>query len=270
MERRKVRKWIYTLQENPSPVSQLALRAVLAGYRTIDSVFLRRSASADYRSEKLVSRQRKFLCVLVPKCGSRTLLGGLRTASVGQFDLDVRDASIDQFLGGYENYFRFAIVRNPWARCFSCYREKFEHFNSVKGARHFNGRKGLRPDMSFAQFVGWLCGPEGRDEIADRHWLSQYRILGLDRGARYDFIGKLETLEADLKLISSRLAIDPSLFHHRLRTSAPDEYLKAYTPELAEAVHERYACDVEQFGYGLEAPSSESVRLLNAAERLPP
>lgn len=253
----RLRKKIYLLQENPGPVTLAALRVALGAYGVVDDLFLKRAQKADLKAEKLVSEDKRFFCALVPKCGSRTLITGFRSAARGRFSLDVFEGSITRCVGRYDDYFRFAFVRNPWSRCYSCYKQKIEDYTPIKGALHFHGRKGLEPGMSFAEFARWLAGPEGRDEIADRHWLSQHRTLGLDIGMRYDIVNRLEDMDEGLAAICARFGIDPAVFVRQLQTSEADEYLGQYDEALLDLVGARYARDVELFGY--ERPRLETI-----------
>jgi hypothetical protein len=246
---RNARKSIYRLQDSSAPGARAVLHVALGGYRLVDTLVLRRARRMDLASEKIVSDQRTFLCVVVPKAGSRTLVAGLSAAAREGFDLRISERSIEAFVDGYDDYYTFAIVRDPWARCYSCYKQKFERCTPITAARTFHGRSGLDPSMSFDEFVRWLGTDAGRDEVADRHWLSQHRILGLDRGVAYDRIGKLERFREDVAEVAREIGIDPAVFRHELRTSDPDEYLRHYTPELVELVGRRYARDVEAFGY---------------------
>jgi hypothetical protein len=245
----KYRKRIYTLQKSEMGIVRVFFWLVLKIYRLLDIVYFRRAASADLSTEKVVSIEGKFLCVLVPKCGSRTLLDGLLKTIHSDFGVKIVESSIANFITGYDDYYRFAIVRDPWARCYSCYKQKIQQYSAIKGALHFSGREGLFPSMTFSEFVHWLASENGRDDIADRHWLSQYRILGYDLGVTYSKIGRLESLEQDLTAISERLGISSAVFEHKLHTTLPGEYLNNYTPELIELVAQRYARDIEIFMY---------------------
>lgn len=247
----RARKQIYRLEESPRPSAATLLRAILELYCLIDRAFLRRSSRADTRSEKLLSPDRKFLCVLVPKSGSRTIINGLRTAAARQrFKLLILESPIDDFVQRRpDDFTTFAFVRDPWARVYSCYVQKIQQWTPIKAALHANGRRGLHQGMSFGDFIRWLNTSEGSDAVADRHWISQTRVLGLDQGVQYDFIGHLERMDADLELIMGRLGVDADVFEHRLRTSEPGEYLRHYTPELVALVADRYRGDIRAFGY---------------------
>lgn len=65
-----------------------------------------------------ISHESKFIWFRVAKVGTRTILNHLRKSNVS---LDVEHASFIHYpVKSYENYFKFAFVRNPWGRLVSC------------------------------------------------------------------------------------------------------------------------------------------------------
>lgn len=117
-------------------------------------------------------------------------------------------------LNGNE-YFKFAIVRNPWSRIVSAYLSKFvkpkslEWFaKEVVDAVHL--KKGIEPDyqqrITFRQFLDYLC--ESKDEDLNVHWKPQSCFLG---DTKYDFIGKLENINRDFEYIRDRVGIPKEL-----------------------------------------------------------
>ncbi|MDR9392516.1 MAG: sulfotransferase family 2 domain-containing protein [Trueperaceae bacterium] len=247
---RTLRKSIYRLERADARWARWLLALVLWGYRGVDRLVLRRATRMDLASEKVVSHDQRFLCVVVPKSGSRTLIAGLDAAArLRGFDLTLDERSIEAFLHGYEGYTTFAVVRDPWSRIYSCYKQKLAQATPITKARTLHGRRGLHASMSFDAFVRWLATHDGRDDVADRHWMSQTKILGMDRGMTYDFIGRLDAFDEALEAIAERIGIPTHVFAHELRTARPDEYLAHYTPALVRIVAERYADDVERFGF---------------------
>jgi len=151
----------------------------------------------------------------------------------------------------FERYFKFAFVRNPWDRLVSEYR--------FRGGRRIG---------SFRQFVQDAALPLDPHLDAFRHLAPQVRYL-YDRTGRLcvDFVGRFERLQDDFARVCERLGIpDPSLPHAnaarperargrvmlrlRARSAARrDSYLRYYDPRLRDVVGERYAEDIEAFGY---------------------
>ena len=151
----------------------------------------------------------------------------------------------------FDRYFKFAFVRNPWDRLVSEYR--------FRGGRRIG---------SFRRFV--LDPVQEVDPYQDawRHLVPQVRYLH-DRTGRLcvDFVGRFECLQADFARVCDHLGIaDPSLphvnatpperarrwtmRHPRARPAArQDPYESYYDNRLRDLVAERYAEDIEAFGY---------------------
>ena len=233
-----------------------AMRAGLLAYNALDTLVLRRKNRADYRSEKVLVPGRKLLYVAVPKAASRSLLRFL----IGQQVKNeagpavIYEKSLEALFRirpEARDYFKFTVVRNPWSRVVSVYNQKIQSDNPLIAARLMNGRTGLLPNMPFDAFVEWLCSEEGVDERADSHWLAQHKILGIGgpEPVRYDFIGKLERLSHDLDTLSAEIGVSLSGVGHLVRSGASERYRTVYTERTAALVAQRYARDIELFGY---------------------
>lgn len=127
-----------------------------------------------------------------------------------------------------KSWFRFAFVRNPWARLVSSFVDKFSYRSShALQFFAFQSRKQHRvsdagttergkceastdlwqPDFSFRKFVECLAESNlDTDSIVDidLHWLPQYRFFGM---TEFDFIGRFESLLPDLMHICDRLSL---------------------------------------------------------------
>lgn len=187
-----------------------------------------------------------------------------------------------------DRYFKFVIVRNPWERLASGYLNKFvcrrnlqktifappPYIKTVIDRVYEN--KGLKSDyqksISFKEFVNYIYLTE--DEKLDGHWRPQYLHLGK---TKFDFIGKLENLNADFEYLKKKLNLNIDLSWtnktkrnndlaiaqnnnneahycdlYPLELSNLKDYPRSqqmYDPELFELVGKRYQKDIEMFGY---------------------
>ena len=117
--------------------------------------------------------------------------------------------------------------------------------------------------------MAWLSSDEGRDDIADRHWISQYRFLYKDDECLCDFIGRYENLEEDWKKACAEIGIEHQSLNQKGYISAtgktenPAElnsnkkivksnYQDFYTNQTRDIIRTRYQKDIELFGYEFE------------------
>lgn len=257
MSGRRIRKLVYDLRRQSGPAAKAVLHAALAVYGFADRFILRRYTRPDLESEKIVLRNEKILFVGVPKVATRSLISALMQGNGLSGRPEVREVDLASLLRDdpeLAGFFKFTFVRNPWSRITSCYRDKVMSADAIKRARHLNYRPGLEPGMPFDAFAEWLNSPEGSDDVADRHWMSQYRILFKDRPdlIEYDFIGRFENLAEDYREIARRTGIALPELPHKLKTQSQDQYKKAYTDRTIELIAQRYARDIELFGYDFD------------------
>jgi len=158
-----------------------------------------------------------------------------------------------QIYRAYRSYFTFAFVRNPWDRLVSCYKDKinypkghvYERYENtfIKYLKGINKYKG---DMQFEDFVETICSIP--DRIAEGHFRSQYLYLTDEKGSILpNFVGRFENLSDDYMKIKRKLKIDSDLPH--IRSGKRTGYKDYYTENTKKLVRERYAKDIELFGY---------------------
>ena len=154
----------------------------------------------------------------------------------------------------YDGYLKFAFVRNPWDRLFSCYKSKIlqDPDYYIRGFTQgvFDGflKYGDKfyAGMSFCDFVFSIRKIPDKD--ADEHFRSQYVTLYDRNGTRLtNFIGKFEKIDKDFSHVANWLHQEIKL--PRLMQSDNRLYTESYTSKLIKIVAERYKEDIELFGY---------------------
>ena len=155
-------------------------------------------------------------------------------------------------------WFRFAFVRNPYARLFSAYKSAVMDLASpyvgFREAIRRHGGYATPPDaplgkVGFADFVHYIATQP--DAQRDGHWKSQVETLQLDV-IHYDFIGRVETFVADFTGVLQRFKAQPALLGslaERVNTTAQLPLAAAYHKQLADLVYTSYQSDFETFGY---------------------
>ncbi|WP_437758499.1 sulfotransferase family 2 domain-containing protein [Sorangium sp. So ce1389] len=157
------------------------------------------------------------------------------------------------------SFFRFAFVRNPYARLYSAWRDKV-HLVEPGYEWIAEAVRAASPDevpsnrVPFAPFVKYVCA--GSAGSHDPHWALQTAQLFVD-AISYDMIGRLESLTTDFARVVEHLrrngADDVDLTLGHLNQRSDGDWRAAYTSELADAVYARYREDFERFGYARES-----------------
>ena len=63
-----------------------------------------------------------------------------------------------------------------------------------------------------------------------------------------DFVGKLENIESDWKIVADRIGVSDKLPHIN-KSKQNKHYTEYYTTELRDLIARRYEKDIELFGY---------------------
>ena len=188
----------------------------------------------------MISHKHKFIFIEVPKTGTRSICSVLENnfsavvlrphlgASKWHTHLERYQA---RFPKKIPSYFKFCFVRNPWDKIVSQY-----HFN-----RHSFGMN----DYTFEEYVhafkrgkriSWL----NYDFLS---WMTD------DKGNMLmNFVGRFENLQEDFNIVCDKIGVPRQKLPHRNKTKRT-HYTEYYDDETREIVAEKYAKDIEYFGY---------------------
>lgn len=146
-----------------------------------------------------------------------------------------------------KEFFKFTLVRNPFERVVSLYRNKIEK----KDDKFFQFKWYLLgfigAEISFNKFVSKIAQID--DKYAEDHIISQYRIIDRCSGG-IDFIGKLENIDEDLSEVFDRQDI-PKM-KTQVNSTGKYDYRSYYDKETADLIFERYKEDIVRYGYEKE------------------
>lgn len=134
----------------------------------------------------------------------------------------------------YQSYFKFTIVRNPWARAFSWYATRVRRATSPRA-------RARAASMTFREFIRRHAGKGGlRTQLS---WLRDF-----EGEVPIDYVGRFETLASDFGAICSRLRL-PQTELPRARKGSGQDYREHYDAETRAMVARVYAEEIERFGY---------------------
>ena len=138
----------------------------------------------------------------------------------------------------FEQYFKFTIVRNPWSRAYSWYK------NCIRDPNH-RVRFGLPENITLADFLKKTVGRGAlRPQIA---WLQNFGGT-----IPVDFIGRFESLNDDFQTICKELGLSQLRLPHD-RNGNTQDYRAEYDTQSKYLVENAYRSEIELFGYSFEA-----------------
>ena len=139
-----------------------------------------------------------------------------------------------------KNYFKFCFVRNPWDRLLSAY--CYLRVGGRGGAGDMRDAVILSQFHDFREFI--VNFDKIENDFSDKHFYEQ--AFWVDD--RIDFIGKTENIQEDFNTICDKIGIPHQQLPHKNK-SKHKHYTEYYDDEAREIVAEKYAKDIEHFGY---------------------
>lgn len=236
----------------------------------------------------IVLHPRRLVYAELPKCASTTMhklfleISGIRTQlephyaiwreplaaarrSAGLEACEIADDSLAAFVRRHQGYRFFTIVRNPYGRCLSGYRQQVrryaKRFHRLAFARaklrqmasrrlpgddatpHRVVTETLQRTISFTEFV---AGLHRHGTAFDKHFDLQSHVIRFGR-VPYDSLVRMEDLAAGLRGIFT--AADDLATIPTCNATRSGEAVDRLTPELKRAIHALYEPDFDNLGY---------------------
>jgi len=198
----------------------------------------------------MISHKHKFIFVHIPKCAGVSIEFSLNGSAHIEWDehnkIWVQHATVEQikkfYCQNYEDYFSFTFIRNPWDRAVSDYFWIKKALNIEDSFKNY-----LLLDNNFN--VPNLRYPHLNEAGRGDHILAQSDFILNSNGDRIvDFIGRFENLQEDFNIVCDKIGIAQKQLPHRNK-SKHKHYTEYYDDETKEIVSEKYAKDIEYFGY---------------------
>jgi len=121
----------------------------------------------------------------------------------------------------YIKYFKFTFVRNPWSKAVS----EWKYFNKV-----------LNFNLTLKQ------------SLSSKYPFLDHNLDQIIFARNCDFVGRFENLQEDFDIICDKIGIPQQQLPHSNKTNHK-HYTEYYDDETREIVAQKYAKDIEHFGY---------------------
>ena len=221
----------------------------------------------------MISHNHKFIFIHIPKCGGSSVIQNEyrwhRPISKYRGNHDRPHEPLEfykkTFPKEFKEYFKFSIVRNPWAKDVSLF-----FFRKMRSSFRLDGQPTASPHWPSAELIAKTSfrdtvlnslnqNPEFSEIVPPRDsnetaWLEPacFPWITLDGKIGLDFICKLETIQQDYSKACDKIGIPRQKFPHTNRTNHKHytkHYTEYYDDETREIIGEKYAKDIEHFGY---------------------
>ena len=196
----------------------------------------------------MVNYDYNFIFVHVPKTGGRSVEAALSTKKIGghqdpnfPYGKHSPHHPIKTYFSrvkGFNSMFKFAFVRNPFSRILSEYLY-VRRWEGCLCKENFNFKEKYNTFKKFIRFGAIdVCSWENHNtlqiEMADPDYM--------------DFIGRFENLQEDFNTICDKIGAPRKMLPHRNKTKHK-HYTEYYDDETRKIIEEKYAKDIEYFGY---------------------
>ncbi|GGA13492.1 sulfotransferase family 2 domain-containing protein [Okeania sp. KiyG1] len=225
----------------------------------------------------LISHKHKFIFVHVQKTAGQSVTETLKK-NVPDLEKLVTQHKHGSAITGrdilgvdkWNEYYKFAFVRNPWDRLVSWYSmilgicldekmsQNYSNYNLWhKVVRNYRKYRYLnRPHNSkFYSYVLKNCNSfedfiknSHRDNMKNMRNQLDY-LVDEEGNIIVDFIGKFESLGDDFNQLKSNLNLPHMELPHVTHKSKHRNYQEYYNDEIREIVQERYHQDIKYFNY---------------------
>jgi len=202
-----------------------------------------------------ISRDYNFVWFRVAKAGTRSLDRLLETEIDDYRYFERRDPIHPELTELLENgCFRFSIVRNPWDRLVSAWRNKIrrkfpkrERFlKKLVGTASENEIAAAQSD--FSEFVRLLPGSR---LLRDDHFRPQAEVLS---GIELDFVGRFERYSDEITHVLNEVGLGhlASVIPHRNQSYEGLHYSEYYNHESRDLVGAMHQADIARWDYSFE------------------
>lgn len=191
-----------------------------------------------------ISTEPKFVWFRNAKVGTRSIFQALDDSGITLAAEHSMDCHYSPSY--YEDYFKFAFVRNPWTRLASCWS------NKIQGRNAFGLDKKLHAELqTFSKFIDFVSTFDL--ETCNSHFRSQSALIDLNE---IDFLGRMETFDEDVQIIFKNLNLPCKSVPKANRSRMKGQLSLLYSDVDRERVGDLYRKDVQVFGYNPSTPNS--------------
>ena len=135
----------------------------------------------------------------------------------------------------FRNLYKFTCVRNPWDRMVSYY------FRRTRDAKDWARKEFKKMILKALSVADYLRLDESKEDPFDN----------------VDYVMRFETLADDFRRVCAALNI-PAKPLPKYNRSGREQYSRYYDDDLRALIRERFALEIERFGYVFDSPAAKA------------
>jgi hypothetical protein len=201
---------------------------------------------------EMISEKYQATFIHIPKTGGSTISSALsqntfkylperinkhKCSALDPHEWTIKHSRIHELDTRYQNFYCFTFVRNPWDLMVSSYSWWTQKTSLISRKKY--GK--LLKQLGFKSFI-----ISNSSYINECYHKNEGQLYWLND--TIDFVGKFENLQQDFNTICDKIGIPHQQLPHKNK-SKHKHYTEYYDDETREIVAERYAKDIESFGY---------------------
>jgi len=200
----------------------------------------------------MISHKHKFIFVHIPKTGGTSIMKALRPYGLlgeGHYTLSEIQNNHNLTALQMKEYFKFAVVRNPWDIVASNYhysrmKKSFWHSEDTSAKYPVHVDYDVASKIDFAQYVDLMI----KNKLNHRFsMLSQSHFVDGD----IDHLLRFEDLNSEFLRICERIGLPP-ISLEKANPSKHNHYSTHYDATTIELVRNYFKQDIERFNYSFE------------------
>jgi hypothetical protein len=211
----------------------------------------------------LINHQHKFIFIHVYKVAGTSVLNALENESYPDYVPHAYRPALTRFLRKfklspsfpmhmhskardvkaklspdiYDNYFKFAFVRNPWDWQVSLYEYGRQYKNHPQ-------RQLMQSFRNFDEYLDW--------RVTEEKTLQKEFITDEAGNVIVDYIGRFEQLEQDFTTACSKVGLEVTLPKFN-KTKSRKSYTDYYSDRTQKLIYDHFREDIDFFGYSFGA-----------------
>jgi hypothetical protein len=199
----------------------------------------------------MINHKYKCIFIHIPKCGGSSIENAIDGRDWWHINKPINikcekhfsaEKCKQQYSKYWEEYTKFTMVRNPYSLQVSWYFFKNIYNHKMSFKEYVKNEKINR----ISRYSGKFLDKKWNKIMPDL--LTSYEYISTNGAIELDFIGKIENLQEDFDIICDKIGIPHQQLPHKNKTKHK-HYTEYYDDETKQMVAERYAKDIEYFGY---------------------